>query len=690
MNLRYRLISFSIIAFSACCLSRSYSEVKIEKVMTYKQTVKPELFDNYRFATYFSSDKTAYNLRGFELARPGGKILSIKVNPAGYSYALLHGKGEKTKVSVYPINGDNSDRREVRGLTSPSAIAYTADSRKLIVADGGALLFFDSKTLEPTGERFETAGRPKELAVSPNGYFIASLTDDRADIINATTGALRTSLPASGAESVAFTGSGSKMGLLTSGGALTVYNTSDFMAESSTGGLGNTRSLFFHPDENYAGMVSDGNRIQFVNLFDAGDRPVVYESGVGGARFLRDGKDNIYLADFTDTALRYRLVSGFTPNYSNLLNRMVEERMNEWMKMRPGETELEYRERVNEESIRQQRIRFNNEAATELALTAGLGNFGEAVLGRYNPENGTLIISLPGLPDIYLTVPPEDMAGFGDGNNLQYSEPVYTITPANTFELLYVSVFNPTNGKTYVFDNLENQNLDFLALSDGFVSLDLIMQSSREDVELKSIKDRIMEEARQKNLLSDHTTINVESHIEQAVDATGKRVRNYHVNFAYQVSEEGSAKEDFAPGRYRTSDSHAAASMLRIIGRAFRSEFAGYLKSGKGLIIEITGSADALPINGSIAYDSSLGEFTDEPCYIDGSLTTLTVTPQSGMKTNEQLAFMRARAVQDELERLVPDISTMDVTYRHNIEVSKEKGARFRRIAVSLIFIDAF
>ncbi|MDE6366083.1 MAG: hypothetical protein K2L33_00705, partial [Muribaculaceae bacterium] len=125
--------------------------------MTYKQTVKPELFDNYRFATYFSSDKTAYNLRGFELARPGGKILSIKVNPAGYSYALLHGKGEKTKVSVYPINGSNSDRREIRGLTSPSAIAYTADSRKLIVADSGALLFFDSKTLEPTGERFEAA-----------------------------------------------------------------------------------------------------------------------------------------------------------------------------------------------------------------------------------------------------------------------------------------------------------------------------------------------------------------------------------------------------------------------------------------------------------------------------------------------------------------------------------------------------
>lgn len=669
----------------------SDAEIKIDKILNYEQQVSPDKIDNYRFSTYYTNNKKAYNLRGFDISSPGGKIMSIKVNPAGYSYALLSSKNEKTaKVSVFPINGNKDDKREVSGLVNPSAIAYTPDSRKLAIADNGRVNFFDSKTLDPLNEGFSINGQPIDLIISPNNYFLVALMPDRVDVINLSSGALRTSIPASAGTSVAFTGTSSTLGILAPDGHLTLYNTVDFIPSQAIDGLGRTSSLFFNPDENYAGMVADGNRIQFVNIFDNSDRPVVYDSGVSSARFLRDGQDNLYLTAVSGKNIKYRMVSGFTPNYSYLLGRMIEDRMNEWMKMRPGETELEYRERVNEESIRKQRELFANEAATELALTAGLGSFGEAVLGRYNPENGTLIISLPGIPDIYLTVPPEDMAGFGNGNNLEFSNPVYSVTPNNTFELIYVSVFNPTNGKTYVFDNLGHQNLDFLGLSDGFVSLDLIMQSSREDMVLKDIKDRIMEDAINKKLLSDYTKINVDTHIEQAVNPSGERIRNYHVDFAYEVDPQGSATEDFAPGRYKTADSHAALSMLQIIRQAFNSEFASYLVPGKELIVKITGSADALPITGSIAYDNTYGELIEEPCNVNGSLTTLTVTPAKGMTTNEQLAFMRARGVKHEIESNMPELKDMKVSYDYNIEVSKEKGGQYRRIGVSLIFVDAF
>lgn len=665
--------------------------IKIDRVLSYEQPVVPEIIDNYRFAIYYANNKKAYNLRGFDISSPGGKIIAIKVNPAGYSYALLSGKNDKErKVSVYPINGGKGDKREVNGLTNPSAIAYTPDSRKLVIADNGRVNFYDSKTLEPLNEGYNLSGSPIDLIVSPNAYFVAALMPDRVDVINLNTGLLRTSIPVSTGTSVAFTGSGATLGVLAPDGRLTLYSTADFVPGQTIEGLGRTSSLFFNPGENYAGMVSDNNRVQLINLYDNSDRPVVYDSAINSARFLRDGKNNLYLAAVSGKNIKYRMVSGLTPNYSYLLGQMIEDRMNEWMKMRPGETELEYRERVNDESIRKQRELFANEAATELALTAGLGNFGEAVLGRYNPENGTLIISLPGIPDIYLAVPPEDMAGFGDGNNLEFSNPVYTVTPNNTFELIYVSVFNPTNGKTYVFDNLAHQNLDFLGLSDGFVSLDLIMQSSREDMVLKGIKDRIMIDAINKKLLSEYTTIDVDTHIEHSVNASGERIRNYHVDFAYQVDPEGSATEDFPPGKYKIHDSHAATSMLQIMRQAFSSEFASYLVPGKELIVKITGSADALPISGAIAYDNSYGEFVDEPCNVNGSLTTLTVTPAKGMTTNEQLAFMRALGVQYEISSNMPELKDMKVSYDYDIEVAKEKGGQFRRIGVSLIFVDAF
>lgn len=679
----------SVILVLTCDIFCFSTVVQVDRLQTFKQPVSPELMDNYLFSSYFTNNKTAYNLKGFEVANPGSAIRDIKINPAGFSLALLSGKPGKTKVSIHPINPKKVKMTEVAGLIAPTAMCYSSDSRKLYIADSGVIKVVDAKTLTIDKE-FPIDGMPHTMTVSHNDYYIVAIKDGSVAVINASTGQLRKTIPTDGSVSIAFNNYDTQMGVLSDKGLLKLYGTDDFTVKNSFDGLGKAESLFFHPEDNYVGMVSDGNRIQFVNLFDPIDRPVVYEPEIKSARFLRDGQGNLYVTSMGKEAIRYRQIGGFAPNFGMLLNQMVEGRMRDWMKMRPGETELEYRERVNEETIRLQRQLFANEAANELALTAGLGNFGDVKLGRYNPSDGTLILSLGGLNDIYLTVPPEDMAGFGDGNNLQFSNHVFSVSANNNFELIYVEVFNPTNGKTYIFDNLDKQNLDFLLSDDGFVSLDLIMQSSREDVVLKGIKDRIMEDARKAGVLSDHTTVNVETHIESATNAEGRQIRNYHVDFTYHVDAEGSAKEDFDPGRYKVADSPAAASLLQIIKQAFANEFASYIVAGKELMVDITGAADALPINGVLAYDGSLGEFIDEPCYIDGNLSTLTVLKSDGLRTNEQLAFMRALAVQSEMEMMLPEMKMMDLKFRHNIEVSKEKGAKFRRINVSLVFVDAF
>ncbi|MDE7410904.1 MAG: hypothetical protein K2M94_02580 [Paramuribaculum sp.] len=666
-------------------------QIMVDKMMKYGQNIKPELIDNYRYSIYFTNNKKAYNLKGYEIASLGNKIQAIKVNPAGYSYAMLWGKKNKTKVTINALNS-NISGREIKGLVSPSAICYSPDSRHLIVADKGNIKLIDSKTLVLHRNFAIGDDMPSELVVSDNGYYIAVVYENRVDVYNLNAGTLRQSFPVSVPTSVAFTASSECIGLLGVNGKLEIYSTADFKPIKKCEDIASTTShLFFHPEENYAGFVADGNRVQFINLHDLSDQPSVYETGVSDARFVFDNHNNMYLASVTDTNIRYRELTGFSQNYILLINKKVEALMSEWIKMRPGETEVEYRQRVNEESISRQRELFVRQESSKLALTAGLGNFGMVTLGRYNPSDGTLIISLGNnLPDIYLKVPVEDMPGFGDGNNLQFSNQVYMVTQENTFKLIYVEVFNPTNGKTYIFDNLDGQNLDFLNTDDGFVSLDLILQSSRQDVILQDIKDRIMEEARAANRISDHTKLNVDTRIEVGVDATGRRIRNYVVDFAYEVDAEGSATEDFPPGKYRVEDSHAAESMLQIIRQAFISEFANYIVPGKELIIHITGSADAMPVNRAISYDGFLGEFDEEPCKVNGALTTISVNHNSGIQSNEELGFMRAQAVQKKMSELLPELATMNVGYRHNIEVAKEKGAQFRKISVSLEFIDAF
>ncbi|MBD5363167.1 MAG: WD40 repeat domain-containing protein [Bacteroides sp.] len=671
-----------------CSFGWVNGQVIVDKRMKYGQQVHPERVDNYQFSSYYSNNKNAYNLKGFKMSSPGGLIRTLKVNPAGYSFAIISGKEGKTKLTVDRINNQNKPL-EAKELTAPTAICYTPDSRQLLVADGSQIKALDSKTLTEQRRFSVSAGNVTDMLISPNGYYLALIYPDRVDIYNLESGMLRHSFPGAGNNSVAFSESSNKIGLLSPGGSLTIYNTYDFQPSNGLTDLGSqTSGLFFHPDENYVGFAADGNRIQFINLFDPADRPSIYEQGASNPRFLRDGQQNLFLSNVAGNNILYRQVKGFSQNNLFLVNKRVDELMAEWTKMRPGETELEYRERVNAESMKAQRLLFFNQVATELALTAGLGEFGEVRLGRYNPETGILTIALA-TGDIFIQVPMEDMESFGDGNNLEVHNPVYTVTEENAFKLIYLDVFNPTNGKTYAYDITSGQSFDFLNLDDSFVSLDLILKGQREDVMLLDIKDRILKQAKEANRLSDYTNLLVNSRTEQAYDASGNKIQNRIIDFAYEVDPEGSATEDFAPGKYMVTESPAAASMLEIIKDAFDNVIGEYIVDGKKVVVKITGSADALPINGRLAYDGSLGDFADEPCKVNGVLTTLSVDKQKGITTNEQLGFMRAKGVEQRLTELLPHMSKMERTYEHNIEVAQEKGAQFRRIAVSFEFIDA-
>ena len=130
--------------------------------------------------------------------------------------------------------------------------------------------------------------------------------------------------------------------------------------------------------------------------------------------------------------------------------------------------------------------------------------------------------------------------------------------------------------------------------------------------------------------------------------------------------------------------------MLAIMKTAFEKDFAQYVHAGKKLRVKITGMADASPINGKITYDGCYGEYTNEPVYKDNDLSNITVTKESGVTQNDQLAFLRAVGVKDYILKNIPAFSKMNSDYNYYIEVTKEKGSEYRRISVAFTFVDAF
>ena len=68
----------------------------------------------------------------------------------------------------------------------------------------------------------------------------------------------------------------------------------------------------------------------------------------------------------------------------------------------------------------------------------------------------------------------------------------------------------------------------------------------------------------------------------------------------------------------------------------------------------------------------------------------MTVTRQTGVRTNEQLAFLRAAGVKDYIQQHISILGAMNTTYLYNIELAAGTGGEYRRINIEFTFVDAF
>lgn len=656
----------------------------------YTQKVTPQGIDNYLFSTYYYNGKKTYNLRSLPLCSASGPVMSLKINPSGTSFALLTQKGKGTQAAIHDLWKANHMLHEFKEVENPTAVCYTPDARRILIATPEELLFFNAR-LYDLQESMEMPFTANLLEVSNNGYYLAASGGTRLTVWNLEQKNIRKEFDLDTAvNDIAFSDDNTTFAILTADGLLTIYDTRNFLILQSFDAMGNASRCSFHPEGKYLSVVTGDTRIAILNLMDDQDRSYVdnVEGSITDARFVRDGKKQVFLAYNTSASMTYKLMSALAPNYTKLLADELNERMNDWMKMMPGETLKEYKLRVNDETRAKQIQLFEQEIATRMA--DNLVQMSEVMPGSYNPESNMLAINFNTMPTIYLNIPANEVNDFMNADNLEFRNAQYGLTKQDKFELIYADVYNKKSGKTYVFDNLDRQSLDYLKSDDNFVPLELVQQSNMEELKLQEIKEKIVDLARQQNAISDHTQISVNARIVSDQDADGNKIMNYKIDFAYEVEKGFSAQEDFAAGKYKAEESGAARSMLAIIKTAFENDFSPYVKPNKKLRVNINGMADALPINGKITYDGCYGNFTDEPVYKNDDLSHITVTQSKGITQNEQLAFLRARGVKEYISKNIPTFDKMHTDYRHNIEITAGKGGEFRRITVEFIFVDAF
>ena len=557
----------------------------------------------------------------------------------------------------------------------------------------GEIVIYDTREYQPQAY-IQGKAIATKLVMSSNNYFVAAGTGKNVDVWNFQTRELRTAVPMSGnVTGLDFSTDVSMLAVTTDDNRLTIFDTKTWKKVDAFDELGGTlASPSFHPEGKYVSVVKNEKDIVVINLKNRTIEQTLTEqaAGVKGCRFfINKQNSDVFMISNRAKSLVFWDANGLNPFFGKMMSREVDARMNEWVKMMQGESMEDYAIRVNDETRKKQQQLFAQEVATELA--GDRISIENPFVGDYDTSKNMLNIGFNTLPAIALEVPAGEVGDFNDSKNLKFQNAVYVLNDKDEFELAYVEVLNETTNKVYIYDNIGRTKLTALEADDNFVPLEIMQQASREEVQLKEIKEAVVEEKKQDKLISENTQIDVRTEVIPDVDANGNKILNYKVGYQYEViNKEFSAKEDFQAGKYVIENSNAAMSLMKIIKNAFEGDFSKYLSEGKQVKVIITGSADATPFRARRAYDGVYGEYVDEPYYKDGNLDNITVTKETGLSTNEQLALLRAAGVKNYIEQNVETLKNTKNEYEFHVEVAKERGGEFRRINVEFVIMDAF
>ena len=658
---------------------------------------------------YLGDDHMLYNLMNRRVY--DSSIYDFSINPTGASMAVLY-KNAKNIVIISnrdkntilaTVKGDKKtdpfDEKERKRTPSVTAMAYSTDARELLAAnDFGEIITYSTdgywiSSVIEAGKIYD------HIAVSPNGYYIAAAHGSEMDIWDVDAADIKRIVRFAGnVNHITFSPDSREIAVSCDTSGLQVVNAIDHHRTEVTKGIQNVRQASFHPDGKYiayakADSIIVYNLINHRAVFRAGaisGEPLDIPMSEVMAVSFNANRDITTLSHNTGDKVVFWDMSSLPPLYRSKLSEEVDKLMADWIRQMDGESLDEYRVRVTDDNAARQKAMLLDQAATAIA-TQVIELEDPFIAEEYDMENHTIDIKFEQLDAIKLEVPEEEFQEVREGD-LSYENPIYTLDDMDEFQLVYLEVVNRTTDKTYIFDERDYiiEDIEFEDEDIDFIPVAMLQTVNMEMEALQQQTQQIMEEKKQENVITDKTAITIDTEIEKDYDSDGNTIYNYNLGYQYDVSEGFSYQEDFGPGKFIVTESNAAMTMLEAIRTALAGDMKKYVDQARTIEITITGSADAIPV-GRILYDGSCGEYVETPYYAKDELSSMTVTDETDIRNNEQLAFIRAASVKVWLENNVEELkaNSAKCVYNYRTEVSDVRGGEFRRIIVQIKFRDA-
>ena len=162
------------------------------------------------------------------------------------------------------------------------------------------------------------------------------------------------------------------------------------------------------------------------------------------------------------------------------------------------------------------------------------------------------------------------------------------------------------------------------------------------------------------------------------------------ISVAYETVIVTDAADDYALGKYTIENSNACMFMCNFLKTKMENDLTEYLQPGTKVDLKVTGATDGTPIRSKIDYKGEYGDFTNKDITLNGKPYKMTVTRQSGIRTNGQLAFLRTQGVEHFMKTQVEPLKHTDNSFQSIAVENKEKGGGYRRVSVEMTIRGAF
>lgn len=189
--------------------------------------------------------------------------------------------------------------------------------------------------------------------------------------------------------------------------------------------------------------------------------------------------------------------------------------------------------------------------------------------------------------------------------------------------------------------------------------------------------------------LYDESKLAIKADLVSGVNSDGHAELNYKFTIEYTCRHFESVTDNYPTGAYLCEQSNASMAICELTRMMVDEIAPGYFKAGKKTDIKLKASTDITEVS-HLDYGGEYGEFRYIAARYNGESVRISVSRESGITSNAQLAFMRAQGLKNKLENSVNHLKNTDNTFSYDTRSYSEAGSMYRNVGIEILVHAAF